>query len=149
MFAAGEQLTGFIDRKGNATNQVTATSAYVTTDDYSDPAYKVRASRIRIIPGKTVQMWNAVVYVEGVPVFYFPYYERNIGPRANNFTTTPGYRSRYGAYLLNTYNWYLGDVADGKIHAGIPRTARAGRGAGREPAPRPVGRGDDEILLPA
>ena len=63
-----------------------------------------------------IQMWNAIFYVEGVPVFYFPYYQRNLGLHANNFTTTPGYRSAYGAYLLNTYNWYLGDVANGKIH---------------------------------
>ena len=116
VFAAGRQLTGFIDRKKNATNQVTAAAAFVTTDDYSDPSYQIRASRIKVIPGKSVQMWNAVAYVEGVPVFYFPYYERSLRPRANNFTMTPGYRSRYGAYLLNTYNWYLGDVASGKIH---------------------------------
>ncbi len=112
VFAGGVGLTG------NASNRVyTARSAFVTTDDASEPAYRVRASRIKVIPGKSVQMWNAVAYVEGVPVFYFPYYQRNLGPHANNFTTTPGYRSRYGAYLLNTYTWYLGDVADGKIHA--------------------------------
>jgi LPS-assembly protein len=117
VFAEGAGLSGFLAERKNATNQVTATRAFVTTDDYSDPAYEVRASRIKIIPGKKVQMWNAVLYLEGVPIFYFPYYERNIGPRANNFTTTPGYRSRFGGYLLNTYNWYFGDVADGKLHA--------------------------------
>ncbi|HEX9045428.1 MAG TPA: hypothetical protein VF988_00260 [Verrucomicrobiae bacterium] len=112
VFAGGASLSGDI------TNRIyTAQKAFVTTDDYSDPAYVVRASSVRVIPGKSVQMWNAVAYVEGVPVFYFPYYQRNLGPRANNFTTTPGYRSRYGAYLLNTYNWFLGDAADGKIHA--------------------------------
>ena len=112
VFAGGTDLTG------DTSNRVyVARSAFFTTDDTSDPAYRIRATRIKIIPGKSVQMWNAVMFVEGVPVFYFPYYQRNLGPRANNFTTTPGYRSRYGAYFLNTYNWYLGDVADGKIHA--------------------------------
>ena len=111
VFASGLGLSG------NSSNRVyVARQTFVTTDDYSDPAYQVRASRIQIIPGKVIQMWNAVFYVEGVPVFYFPYYQRNLGPHANNFTTTPGYRSLYGAYLLNTYNWYLGDVANGKVH---------------------------------
>ena len=111
VFAGGAGLSG------DSSNRVyLAHRAFVTTDDYADPAYQIRASTIKVIPGKSVQMWNAVLYVEGVPVFYFPYYQRNLGPRANNFTMTPGYRSRYGAYLLNTYNWYLGDVADGKIH---------------------------------
>ena len=123
VFAGGEGLTG------DASNRVyTAHNAFVTTDDAENPAYKVRASRIKVIPGKSVQMWNAVVFAEGVPVFYFPYYQRNLGPHANNFTMTPGYRSRYGAYLLNTYTWYLGDVANGKIH--LDYRERRGVGAG-------------------
>ena len=123
MFAGGVGLTG------DASNRVyTARNGYVTTDDVSDPEYCIRASRIRIIPGKIVQMWNAVVFIEGVPVFYFPYYQRNLGPHAGNFTVTPGYRSRYGPYFLSTYTWYLGDVANGKIHADYRE--RRGVGAG-------------------
>ncbi len=111
VFAGGAKLTG------TETNRTyIARQAFVTTDDYAEPAYEIRASTIKVIPGEKVQMWNAIVYVEGVPVFYFPFYERSLHVRANNFTTTPGYRSIYGAYLLNTYNWYLGNAADGKIH---------------------------------
>jgi LPS-assembly protein len=124
VFAGGVGLTG------DASNHVyVARKSFVTTDDYADPAYQVRASRIKVIPGQSVQMWNAVFYLEGVPVFYFPYYERNLGPHANNFTVTPGYRSRFGAYLLNTYNWYLGDVANGKIHADFRDRRGPGTGA--------------------
>ncbi len=123
VFAGGVSLTG------DGSNRVyTAGNAFVTTDDAADPAYKVRATKIKVIPGKSVRMWNAVVFVEGVPVFYFPYYQRNLGPHANNFTTSPGYRSRYGGYLLNTYTWFLGDVADGKIH--LDYRSRRGVGAG-------------------
>jgi LPS-assembly protein len=123
VFAGGEGLAG------DGSNRVyTATNSFITTDDAADPAYKVHASKIKIIPGKSLQMWNAVLYVEGVPVFYFPYYQRNLGPRANNFTTTPGYRSAYGAYLLNTYTWFLGDAVDGKIH--VDYRERRGVGAG-------------------
>ncbi|HUC83987.1 MAG TPA: LPS assembly protein LptD, partial [Candidatus Acidoferrales bacterium] len=127
VFAEGEQLTGYLLKKG-ATNEVTARHAFVTTDDYSDPDFEIHASTIKVIPGDKVQMWNAVAYVRGIPVFYYPYYERNIGPRANNFTTTPGYRSVYGPYLVNTYNWYLGDLADGKLLGNYYE--RRGPGAG-------------------
>ena len=124
IFAAGTGLTG------DTSNRVyTAAQAFVTTDDTADPAFQVRASRIRITPGKSVEMWNAVAYVEGVPVFYFPYHKRNLGARADNFTFTPGYRSRYGAFLLNTYAWYLGDLADGKVHLDY----RSKRGVGVGP----------------
>jgi hypothetical protein len=123
IFAGGTQLTG------DTSNRVYyARDAFFTTDDSANPVFKIRASRIRIVPGKTVEMWNAVPYAAGVPVFYFPYYKRNIGYHANNFLVIPGYSSRYGAYFLSTYRWYLGDVADGKIHADY--RAKRGPGAG-------------------
>ncbi len=123
VFASGTQLTG------DTSNKVyTASSAFVTTDDVSDPAYRVRASRIQVIPGKSVAMWNAVLYLGDVPVFYFPYYKRNLGPHANNLTFTPGYRSSYGAYLLTTYTWFLGDQLDGKLH--FDERERRGPGLG-------------------
>jgi LPS-assembly protein len=112
VYATGERLTG------DGTNHLYAAEhATVTTDDYSDPTFQVHASRIVIVPGQYVAMWNAVLYARGVPVFYFPYYHRNLGGHANNWTFMPGYRSTYGAFLLNSYNWYLGDDFSGKLHA--------------------------------
>jgi LPS-assembly protein len=123
VFASGEDLTA------NTTNRIyMAQHAYVTTDDVTDPTVRVRADRIIIVPGKYVEMWNAVVFVKGVPVFYFPYYRRNLGYRANNLLFLPGFRSAYGPYLLSTYRWYLGDDADGKIH--VDYRERRGVGVG-------------------
>lgn len=123
VFAAGEQLQGDITN-----NTYHARSAYVTTDDVNDPAVRVRSSHIKIVPGKYVEMWNAVAYVEGVPVFYFPYYRRELGLYANNFNFLPGYRSAYGPFLLSTYTWHLKDAADGKFH--LDYRERRGVGVG-------------------
>ena len=115
VFASGSSLVG------NTTNKTfTARQVVVTTDDFSDPAYEFRASRVVIVPNDYVEMWDAIVYAKGVPVFYFPYYRRNIGPRANNLNFLPGDRSIYGPYLLTTYRWFAGDNADGKIHPPYP-----------------------------
>ena len=123
VFAAGREL------EGNTTNHTySARHVFVTTDDVSNPATRVRASRIKIVPGKYVELWNAVLYVDGVPAFYFPYYKRNLGERANNFSFVPGYRSRFGPYLLSTYTWYLGDNVDGQIH--LDYRERRGVGGG-------------------
>ncbi len=123
VFAAGREL------EGDTTNRTyNARHIFITTDDVGDPATRVRASRVKIVPGKYVEMWNAVLYVDGVPAFYFPYYKRNLGERANNFSFVPGYRSAYGAYLLNTYTWFLGDNVDGKIH--LDYRERRGVGGG-------------------
>lgn len=135
IFASAAGLTG------DVSNRVyTATNAYVTTDDSATPAYTVRAKRIKVIPGKSVEMWNAVPHIEGVPVFYFPYFKRNLGERPNNFTVTPGYRSSYGGYVLGTYRWFLGDDLDGKIHADY--RAKRGPGIGPDVAGR-LGRWGD------
>jgi LPS-assembly protein len=123
VFAAGEHL------QGDASNQTyTARHIFVTTDDVSEPVVRVRASRMKIVPGKYIEMWNAVLFVDGVPSFYFPYYKRNLGAHANNLDLLPGFRSSYGPYLLATYRWYLGDDADGKFH--MDYRTRRGVGAG-------------------
>ena len=123
VFAQGGQL------QGDTTNKTyTARHALVTTDDVNDPAIYIRSSHIKIVPGKYVEMWNAVLFLDGVPAFYFPYYRRNLGEHASNFNFTPGYRSAYGPFLLSTYTWYLNDAVDGKIH--LDYREKRGVGAG-------------------
>jgi LPS-assembly protein len=124
VFAAGNELQGDTSNK-----TYTARHILVTTDDISNPAIRVRASRVKIVPGKYIEMWNAVVLMDGVPVFYFPYYHRNLGEHANNLNFLAGYRSAYGPFLLNTYDWYLNNALDGKIHLDY----RASRGVGAGP----------------
>ena len=111
IYAAGASLGG------DTSNRVyTAHQTYVTTDDISDPAVRIRASRVVIVPDKYITAWNAVVYVQNVPVFYFPYYHRNLGPHADNWNFYTGYRSEYGAFLLTDYTWWYSDQLDGKYH---------------------------------
>jgi LPS-assembly protein len=124
VFAEGEGL------HGDYTNRVLiATNGMITTDDVSEPAFKVRAKYLKIIPGDKVEAHDATLYVGGVPVFYFPYYSRNIGPHANNFNFIPGYRSSWGPYLLGNYNFFMGDALDGTAHVDY----RGRRGAGLGP----------------
>jgi lipopolysaccharide assembly outer membrane protein LptD (OstA) len=111
IFAAGMGLGG------DTSNRIyTASNIFITTDDVSDPAIRIHASHVRIVPDKYIEAWNAVVFVDGVPVLYFPYLKRNIGPHANNWNFFAGYRSAYGAFLLTDYTWWLNDTVDGKFH---------------------------------
>ena len=111
VFAAGYGLSG------DTSNKVyTASNSYVTTDDIAEPGYLIRANRIRLVPGQYAEMWNAVLWADNVPVFYFPYYKRYFDKRANNFNFAPGYRSAYGGFLLGTYTWFLNDQVDGAAH---------------------------------
>jgi LPS-assembly protein len=123
VFMEGEGL------QGQTTNQIyTATNAVITTDDVSEPAIKVRAKYIKIIPGDKVEAHSATLYIGGVPVFYFPYYSRNIGPRANNFNFVPGYRSYYGPFLLSSYHFFLSEALDGSAHVDYRQRRGVGMG---------------------
>lgn len=109
---------------GGSNDTYYATNAVVTLDDAAEPFITIRASSVKIVAGEYVAAHNAVVYVGGVPVFYWPYYSRPLKERANYWTLMPGYRTKYGAYLVGTYKWYLGENVDGSFDA----TYRAKRG---------------------
>jgi lipopolysaccharide assembly outer membrane protein LptD (OstA) len=123
VFATGEGL------HGELTNRMYfATNGIVTTDDIAEPAVKVRAKYLKIIPGERVVARNATLWVGGVPVFYYPYYSRNLGPRSNNFGYMPGYRSSFGPYLLSSYTFFLDEQFDGTAH--VDYRVRRGVGLG-------------------
>ena len=131
VFAAGHGLHGeeTTQTRTHLTNRVYfATNAFVTTDDVAQPAIKVRAHYIKIIPNDKIVAHHAVLYLDGVPVFYFPYYSRNLGPQANNFNFTPGYRSQFGPFLLNHYTFFLNEQLDGDVH--LDYREKIGVGAG-------------------
>jgi len=94
-----------------------ATNAIVTLDDASEPFMTLRASSIKIVADEYVTARNAVVYVGGLPVFYWPYYSRPLKERANYWTLMPGYRTKYGGYIVGTYQWYVGENIDGTLQA--------------------------------
>ena len=47
--------------------------SYVTTSDYAQPGYRLRAKTIILYPQKKISFRDVVLYVGKVPVFYFPY----------------------------------------------------------------------------
>jgi LPS-assembly protein len=99
-FAAGEKLIG-----GRLATTQMATNAIVTTEDYADPAYKVRARTITFTSDRRIVAKDAVLYLAGVPVMYFPTYSKALDPHRNFWVVQPGYRGYYGAYLLSSYHY--------------------------------------------
>jgi lipopolysaccharide assembly outer membrane protein LptD (OstA) len=116
VFMAGQGLHGNVLSNRLELGTYNATNAIITTDDVEKPAFAIRARRIKITPNEKVQAWDAVLYAGKVPIFYFPYYERNLGAHANNFDFVPGYRSAFGPFILGSYSWYLNDKLEGKFH---------------------------------
>src|SRR5436190_2517853 len=123
VFASGEGLSA------DVTNHIfTGTNAFITLDDIANPEIKVRAKYIKIIPGQKIVARQATLLVGDVPVFYFPFFTRNIGPRANNFNFIPGYRTSFGPFVLGSYHFFLNEELNGALH--VDYREKRGVGAG-------------------
>ena len=101
-FAAGTLING-----ANDGLSYTAEEAFITTDDSQKPNHRIRAKRIKIVPGQYFSARNATIYVGEVPVMFLPYLKANLDRRSNRWSLTPGYRSRYGGFLLSTYKYHI------------------------------------------
>lgn len=122
IFVEGEGLHGDISNKVYIT-----TNAIITTDDVSKPSVRIRAKYLKIIPNKRLEAQHGVLYLGPLPVFYFPYYTRDLSA-ANDFNFVPGYRSSFGPFILSSYHWILNPQFDSTIH--LDYRERRGPGVG-------------------
>jgi LPS-assembly protein len=79
-----------------------------TTSDNSKPDYYITARTIRIYPKDRVIFNDVTLYVGRTPIFWFPYVFQSLN-KEQGFTITPGYASKWGAYLLGTYTFPIGE----------------------------------------
>lgn len=90
--------------KGN-TNTVTFKDGTLTFCDDEDPHWKIKASRIWLLPGNEFGFLNALLYVGHIPVMYFPffYYPKD----EMIFNPVFGYDPRKG-YSIQTTTYLVG-----------------------------------------
>ena len=123
-FVQGDRMAGDLKESVFVTDR-----SFVTTDDYAEPGYRIRARRIIFVPGEFIMAQHATLYLGNVPVFYFPLYRRSLKAHRNFFVHTPGYSSADGPFLLTSYNWYWNEQLDGAFHI----DGRLNRGIGFGP----------------
>ena len=98
----------------------------LTTDDYELPAQKIRASSVGIVEKEYVEVYSPTLKVGGVPFFWLPYMKRSLDENPSFVSIFPGYRNRYGAFALGSYNWFHGD----DLQAAVRLDYRTKRGLG-------------------
>ena len=124
-FVKGEVLVG------DTSNRVyVLAEGLVTTDDVADPGYRIRAKTLTVVPGDYIECESATLYLGQVPVFWWPKYRRSLQRHRNNWSFVPGYRNKYGAYLLSTYEWYWDERMKGAVH--LDERLLRGPGAGAD-----------------
>lgn len=103
-------------------------NTYFTTHDVQNPNFRLRARKLTIYPGNRVVMRHVTVIAGNTPVFYFPYISQPLTEEVG-FRFTPGYQSRWGAFLLTQYGVLHGDHTLAKYRLDLRSSRGVGVGA--------------------
>lgn len=141
-FIAGEGLSADL-----STNRFKASNGFFTTDDSSEPAFRIEASSIDIRPGEYMEARKATAYLGSIPVFYWPTYRRSLLKHSHFWTITPGYRSVYGPFSLNRYHWDANPTVQYTIDADVRLKRGFAGGPGIAYDLGKWGRGSGEVYL--
>ena len=114
------------ESKRVSTNEFVLHNTTITTCDGDEPQFKMVAGEAHILNGSTLETYNAVPYLFGIPFFWLPYWQRSLDPEVVTFYLLPGYSTRMGAFALTGYGYRLGDGVRGVTHVDV----RSQRGVG-------------------
>lgn len=91
------------------------TRPQVSTCDLEHPHYSISAKRIVYYPNGKFRAYSTVWRVGDVPVFYWPLLLGDTQSNGGNLEIKPGYSSDWGAYLLLSRSYRLGDYGRTKF----------------------------------
>lgn len=77
-----------------------------TCEDTVDPDFKITSSKVDVYEEDIFVMRNPVFYLHGIPFFYLPKLTLDQQRQPTNIDVIPGYSSRDGFTLLNSYTRY-------------------------------------------
>lgn|GEM_PF-1216197 len=106
-------------------------TADFTSCDRLPPHYHFHATSVKIVPRSTLSAWNILFYLGDVPIFYFPYFYRDLSPEHFlRWRLQPGYDRRNGEFIKSTLVTPLGRGFSSTIYADY--YLKEGFGAGGE-----------------
>lgn len=99
------------------TGTTTIYDGYITTCTASPPHYEFAASKIYLVPGDHLLAYNIVMYLFGIPVFYFPqyYYSLTGGKQPMEFSIN--YAGSQGWYTSVKFNFATSKNLNGDVYA--------------------------------
>ncbi|MBN1222901.1 MAG: LPS-assembly protein LptD [Candidatus Aminicenantes bacterium] len=83
--------------------------AKFTTCTQPTPRWLFTASKANLKKGDYMEMWNSVVRIKNIPVFYFPYIRYPLGQAKSTGFLTPnlGYNGQKGFHLSESFYWNM------------------------------------------
>lgn len=91
---------------------------FTSCNEEHEPHYRLRASSLRVRPGRWLYAWNTVFYLGKAPVFYSPFLWKSL--RRKHILRTrvsPGYDRRNGMSLRSTTRYSPASALLGEVYA--------------------------------
>ena len=70
-----------------------------TSCDLPDPHYRIRSSRIHLLPDRHFWAWNNLAYTDTLPMFYSPFVYKSLAPRRIVTKFQPGHDEANGNFV--------------------------------------------------
>ncbi len=100
-------------------NYYVMSDGYITTSDYDNPEWRVRAKRIEVFPGEKAVAHQAAMFMGGIPVAYWSTYTHSLRGDRSRIKLIPGYKKHFGAFLLASYRAEVNEYLDLTYHADL------------------------------
>ena len=97
-----------INLTSDQTDPIEMLDGVMTTHDSSDPNYRLKAKKITVYPNEKIVFRNLSVYAGDKRVFWLPYLSQPLNEELG-YHWLPGFRSNWGAFLLNRYGFMIDD----------------------------------------
>ena len=105
--------------------------ASITSCDEEPPHYKLRSSRVKLVPDNYFLAYNNVFFVGKIPVFYLPVlYRPLVGGTPFVSIFRPGYDQRNGLFVKSTFVYRVSTTTRAKLF--LDYFSRRGIGTGGE-----------------
>ncbi len=105
--------------------------SYVTTCCGDSPFYKIEAREIDVFPEDKIVVRNALMYIMGMPILFFPYYVQPlIDFNRLPVQLAPGKSHEWGAFLLSKWRYSLVNTTDFTAKGNVLLDYREKRGFG-------------------
>ena len=91
--------------------------------------YHMKAKRVEVDPEEYLKAWGGLLYLGKVPVMYVPYWYRDLDGEYG-LTMEPGYESRHGFMLLNSYRYRFANGLRARTH--LDYRSKRGLGGGQD-----------------
>ena len=99
-----------VERKKQG-NFYKGTNAGITTHDVARPNFWLRGEEVTVLPGDKIRFNKMKLYAGDTPIFWLPSLTQKFNGEFN-YRPTPGFRTNWGAFLLNQYSQDVGGPRD-------------------------------------